>query len=87
MVATLHSMGQGQRKKGVVLIVDDNQTVRNTLTQVLRLNDYEPAAASGSREALRLISEVRPDVALVDIILGSRPPLRFKGGYRIARFC
>jgi DNA-binding NarL/FixJ family response regulator len=58
------------------LIVDDNQLFLDTAAELLRREGLEiVGVASGSAEAIRLASELRPDVALVDIDLGAEDGL------------
>lgn len=54
-----------------VLLIDDNQQVRRALATLLStLPDFEVCGeAATSEEAMRLISEINPDLAVVDISL------------------
>ena len=62
------------------LIVDDNASFREEVSALLQEQglDVVATAASGE-EALRLIEELRPDVALIDIDLGGQ------SGFDLAR--
>lgn len=53
----------------VVLVVDDEATVRAFVARTLTLAGHEVAVAADGREALRLVAEnrVRPDVVVTDI--------------------
>jgi CheY-like chemotaxis protein len=50
-----------------VLLVDDNDTVRYSLSEVLRLNHFDVTAAASVRDALRLIVARTFDVLLTDL--------------------
>lgn len=50
-----------------VLIVDDNAGFRDALRDVLGAEGYEVADAPDGEAALRLLSEVRPHVVLMDV--------------------
>lgn len=62
-----------------IAIVEDNADSRTTLQSLLQLDDHEVRVASDGLEGIQLISEWRPDVALVDIGL---PGL---DGFEVAR--
>jgi signal transduction histidine kinase len=50
-----------------VLVVDDEQTVLEVLTEFLAGEGYEVTVARSGEEALRLLPQLRPDVILTDI--------------------
>jgi DNA-binding response OmpR family regulator len=50
-----------------VLLVDDNDAVRSSLTDVLRLNNFAVTAAANVKDALRLIMSGVFDVLLTDL--------------------
>jgi signal transduction histidine kinase len=52
-----------------ILIVDDEETVRQTFKDVLEAEGYEVTTASSFTEAKELLFEVRFDVALTDLML------------------
>ena len=56
--------------KALILIVDDDPKIRKTLSDILKLNDYEPVAVSGGQEALEAVERKHPAVALIDLRLG-----------------
>ncbi len=55
-----------------ILLVDDNDAVRTSLTQVLELNDFEVVAAASVKEALGCISAQTFDVLLCDLHMPGR---------------
>ncbi len=50
-----------------VLVVDDEEGVRNLLQRTLEGADYDVAAATNGQEALDMVAELRPEVVLLDI--------------------
>lgn len=50
-----------------VLIVEDNETARNTLAEVLRFWGYETETASDGVEALRKVPSFHPAVVISDL--------------------
>jgi DNA-binding response OmpR family regulator len=58
---------------GRVLVVDDNDDVRNSLTEVLRVGGYDVIAARNDDEALGVLAEGRVGLLLLDhgVLTGS----------------
>jgi len=58
-------------KKGItqILVVDDDESGRKTLAEILRVNGYVTLEAATGREAIEKIRNDKPDVALLDIKL------------------
>lgn len=52
-----------------VLAVDDDPDVLGTLTRALRREGYEVGRATSGAEALRMLSERRPDLIILDVIM------------------
>src|SRR5437867_11721356 len=52
-----------------ILVVDDEETIRHVLVNVLEQNDCETRAAGSAEEALSTLSGFFPSVALIDIVL------------------
>jgi len=52
-----------------VLVVDDDNALIRTLSDILRLHGYEPSSASNGRDGLRLAQENMPALAVVDLRL------------------
>lgn len=50
-----------------VMVVDDAELTRQTLTRLLRREGYATLAAADGREALRLLERGIPDLILLDI--------------------
>jgi two-component system response regulator PilR (NtrC family) len=52
-----------------ILVVDDEQDVRETLEKVLKSMDYVPFTAGGGKEALEIIRNNKIDVVLSDLYM------------------
>lgn len=50
-----------------VLVVDDNEDGRRSLVELLELEGIRVVEAANGRQAMRQASEIRPDIALIDI--------------------
>lgn len=55
--------------KAVVMIVDDEEGIRATLSGIFEDEGYETVSASSGEEAIRLAKESPPDIAILDIWL------------------
>ncbi|MDQ1103561.1 two-component system response regulator MtrA [Nocardioides zeae] len=55
--------------RGRVLVVDDDASLAEMLTIVLRQEGFEPAVCLRGDEALAAVREFRPDVLLLDVML------------------
>jgi DNA-binding response OmpR family regulator len=53
-----------------VLIVEDDETTRKGLTELLMTAGYMPLAASSFPEGMQLLDSQRPDLLIVDVRLG-----------------
>jgi len=53
--------------KGCILVVDDDRLVLGTLSEGLRSAGYEVLGAGSGEEALMLVAQRTPDMALLDI--------------------
>lgn len=52
-----------------VLVIDDDEDFRNSVTAVLETEGYSVAAASSGRDGLRQLQEVRPDLVILDVMM------------------
>ena len=52
-----------------ILVVDDEEDVRDTLAKVLKSMDYQPFVAEGGKEALEIIRNNKIDVVLSDLYM------------------
>ncbi|HYA88936.1 MAG TPA: sigma-54 dependent transcriptional regulator [Nitrospirota bacterium] len=53
----------------LILIVDDEESVRKTLADVMRDEGYEVLTASSGKEGIETLSETQPSLALLDIAM------------------
>jgi len=56
----------GSRK---ILIVDDETTVADTLELIFATRGYEVRTANSAEEAIELLAQWRPDLAILDVML------------------
>jgi DNA-binding NtrC family response regulator len=61
--------------KGSILIIDDEQEIRESLDQLLALEGYKPACASTGEEGLKKLEDGVFDLVLLDINLPDRSGL------------
>lgn len=52
-----------------VLIIEDNEPIRENLCEILELADYETHAASDGKEGIQLAYQVKPDLILCDVMM------------------
>jgi CheY-like chemotaxis protein len=65
------------RKKNLILIVDDNEVILRTLSMKLKAHDYDVQTAMDGSQALSAVRKQKPDLILLDI---SFPPDVGHGG-------
>ena len=53
--------------KGAILVIDDEQEIRESLEELLKLEGYDVSTASTAREGLRKVEERVLDLVLLDI--------------------
>jgi len=61
----LASMKGGRR----ILIVDDEANIADTLALIFKMRRYDARVAYAAEDAIELISEWRPDLAVLDVML------------------
>ena len=52
-----------------MLVVDDDPQIREALTRALELDDYRVTTASNGVKALESVSQNRPDVMVLDVMM------------------
>jgi two-component system, cell cycle sensor histidine kinase and response regulator CckA len=64
----------GTGKFARVLVVEDNELVRETTAQILRREGYDVVEASSANDAMRLMSNANflPDLVLTDVVMPDR---------------
>lgn len=65
--STLESADASARQRSRILLVDDNADARNTLALAFRMLGHEVSPAADAFEALKLVDDFQPDVAVLDI--------------------
>lgn len=60
----------------IVMIVDDNQFVRQRLSKLLSGSGYEVVEAEDGDKAVRAYSSKRPDIVLMDIVMPQKDGLQ-----------
>ena len=68
---------QEQTSRELILVVDDDEDLRNLLSLTLRREDWDVVAVGSGREALEVVRERRPAAALVDFQLPDMNGLEF----------
>jgi two-component system nitrogen regulation response regulator NtrX len=53
--------------KALILIVDDEEGIRESLSQIMEDEGYETLTVSSGEEAIRVVRETMPDLVLLDI--------------------
>ncbi|MGX8904602.1 response regulator transcription factor [Streptomyces netropsis] len=62
-------MAEESGHRRTVLVVEDDPGVRSTLDQLLRFEGYRVLLACDGLEALGLLEQERPDLAVVDVVM------------------
>lgn len=60
-----------------ILLIDDDQTLRTLLADVLTLSDFDVSEASNGQEGLDLLLNLHPDVIIVDLMMPVMDGVRF----------
>jgi two-component system cell cycle response regulator len=63
------------KKKEKILVVDDDQNLRKTLADILRIKGYETAVAANGTEAIAAAEREMFSLALIDLMLPDMPGL------------
>jgi DNA-binding response OmpR family regulator len=65
----IHPLANHQPLRNKVLIVDDEPLIRQLLTDILSIHDYEKEVASDGFEAGTKIMKFKPDLIILDLIM------------------
>jgi len=69
-LAPLRSRTAGEAPEGpLVLVIDDDQTVREVVARFLEREGFRVAQAEGGREGLRLLRELHPAAVTLDVMM------------------
>lgn len=60
-----------------VLIVEDNEPVRQSMRRSLKRNGYEVMEAANGKEAISIIEKLSPDIVVTDILMPEMDGLEF----------
>jgi CheY-like chemotaxis protein len=78
---------EGGRK---ILIVDDEPTIADTLALIFASSGYEARTAYSAEQALEMLEEWRPDLAVIDVVLPGMNGIEFaiflKASYKSCQF-
>ena len=55
--------------KGIILIVDDNREIVDSLGKLLTIEGYDILTAYDGMEALEVLERSRPDLILLDVMM------------------
>lgn len=61
------NVSTGEQRAPLLLLVEDNETIRNAFSILLEENGYRVLQAATGREALRSAAEDDPDLILLDL--------------------
>ncbi len=64
------------RSKGLVLIADDDASLRNVMSRALTRSGYEVLQAEDGERAVQVCREHRPDIVLLDIYMPGKNGLK-----------
>ena len=64
----------GTRK---IMVVDDEETIADTLSLIFASNGYEARPAYSAESALEILEQWRPDVAIIDVVLPGMNGIEF----------
>jgi DNA-binding NtrC family response regulator len=64
----------GSRK---IMVVDDEESIADTLALIFTSNGYDSRTAYSAEEALEMLEEWRPDLAIIDVVLPGMNGIEF----------
>jgi CheY-like chemotaxis protein len=77
----------GARK---ILVIDDEPTIADTLAVIFSSNGYNARAVYSAEQALEMLEEWRPDLAIIDVVLPGMNGIEFaiflKASYPACQF-
>ncbi len=75
MLGLLQAVPAG-RTKGLILIADDDASLRNVMSRSLTRSGYEVLQAEDGEHAVQVCREHRPDIVLLDIYMPKKNGLK-----------
>ncbi len=73
-----------------ILIVDDEPTIADTLSLIFASSGYEARTAYSAEQALEMLEEWRPNLAIIDVVLPGMNGIEFaiflKASYKDCQF-
>jgi DNA-binding NtrC family response regulator len=64
----------GSRK---ILVVDDEESIADTLALIFSSNGYDARTSYSAEQALEMLEEWRPDLAIIDVVLPGMNGIEF----------
>lgn len=52
-----------------ILIIEDDTVIRENLSEILQLNNYEVLAIDNALEIINIVKDFRPDILITDILM------------------
>jgi len=60
-----------------IMIVDDEETIADTLALIFSSNGYDARTAYSAEQALEILEEWKPDLAIIDVVLPAMNGIEF----------
>lgn len=69
-MSSMSSQGQGlSRLQGTVLVVDDEESIRNLFRELFRSERINVRVAGSRQEAVAMVKQMAPTLMIVDVLL------------------
>jgi CheY-like chemotaxis protein len=69
LASELHAPCAFMGSRGLVLVVDDDEAIRDVVAEVLREEGYEVQSAENGEQALALMRSSHPSIVLLDLMM------------------
>ena len=67
-------------KNAKIVVVDDDQDIRDSLQAILEGNQFTVATAANKTEGMQTIKDINPDLAILDVMMDT-----WEDGFEMAR--